>query len=483
MLTVKKKNTKYYITSAIGILIMLLFGFLGPAGEMSALGMRILGIYLGAIFLWATTDVIWPSLLAIFLIGLTGYKSIGDFLVSGFGNSTLIFVWLCYVFAQIINESGVSAHVARAICSVKFAKGRPWVITFLFFLASYAVAALANVSGGIVICWAMFSEYARNIGCKKGEAWPVYTLTGMTLAGMAGSCAFSYRSPGNIFAGYAAQLGYEVSFLGWFVVGFVFTWLMMALYLALGRFVLKIDASKCASELSVEGNANRLTKYQKQLMVCLAILIVLFLAQGMLPATSAVGALLSKLGNCGIMLALLIPMALIHRKEDGKPFGDIVSATRKGVQWPVFYLLLLNLPMAGIINDPELGIAASVKLLLDPVFGGNSGSLLFMILTILFGILLTVFIGNVPATTICWSVTSIYAASLNVNLAMLACICTMIGTTTVMLPCSNPVAAMLHGQSDWLESRNVMKYAAWGLLLVFISALATYLVFGGWIFG
>lgn len=478
---IRKKNTRYYIFSAIGIFIMLFFGRLPVMGSMSVLGMQILGIYIGAIFLWGTTDLIWPSLLAIVLIGLSGYTSIGELLSSGWGNSTLIFIWLTFVFAAIIDASGVSGYIAYKVCSLKISNKRPWVITFLFFFAAYAVAVMTSVTGGIVICWSIFSQYAKSIGCKKGEAWPAYTMTGMTLAGMAGSCAFTFRSPGNIFVGYAQELGYEVNFLSWFVVVFAFTWLLMALYLIFGKFVLKIDASKCEHDYTFE-EAQKLTVYQKQLLGCLALLVVLFLMQSMIPVSTTVGAFLGKLGTSGIVLCLLIPMALIRRKETGKAFGDIILGTRNGVQWPVFYLLVLNLPMAGIINDADLGIAASAKQLLGPAFSGNSGALLFMLLTIILGLVLTIFIGNVPATTICWSITSVYAAAVGIHLAMLAAIATVIGTTCVLLPCSNPVAAMLHGQSDWVESGAVIKYAGIGVVLTGISAFAVYLLFGSWIF-
>ena len=469
------KNLKYYITSAIGILIMLFFGKLPVLGVMSELGMQLLGIYIGAIFLWATTDLVWPSLLAIFLIGCTDYTSISAALSNGFGNTTVIYIWLMYMFAAIIHASGISGHIAKGICSVKFAKGKPWVITFLFLLASYVVALTTNVSGGIVICWAIFSQYAKGVGYKKGEAWPVYTMTGMAIIGMAGSVGFPFRAPANIFVGYAKELGFETNFIQFTLVMFLITAIITILYLLVGKYLLKIDASKCENEYNY-GQNEKLTGYQKAIIAIFIIMVILFLLKSLLASTSPIGAFLAKLGDCGVVLLLLIPMAIIHRKGTNKPFGDLLMATKNGVVWPVFYLMILNLPMGAIINNKDLGIAASAKLLLDPLFGGNNGAMLFIICTVLVSVLVTIFVGNVPAITICWAVTSIYAPTLGVNCALLAWVCSILGTCVVMLPCSNPVAAMLHGQDEWLESKDVVKHAGLGAIYTVIAGVIVFAV-------
>ena len=42
-------SKKYYVNSAIVVLLMVLFRFIPPFGSMTALGMTILGIFLGAL--------------------------------------------------------------------------------------------------------------------------------------------------------------------------------------------------------------------------------------------------------------------------------------------------------------------------------------------------------------------------------------------------------------------------------------------------
>ncbi len=480
--TMRKKNTTYYVKAAIGILTILIFHIIPPIGMMSEVGTKIFGIYIGTIFLWITTDLIWPSLLACVLIGLSGHTTIGAYLSSGWGNSSLIFVWLCFIFAEFINASGVTTYIATTIVRQKFTRGRPWVIAVVFFLSAYAVGSLVSVTGGIVIAWALFTQYARNVGYKKGEAYPVFVMVGMALAGLGGTSMWTFRSPGNIIIGYVAEAGYSVNFISFAVAAFCFTWIMLALYILVGKFIFKIDVSKSRQEYEFQ-EAPKLTKYQKQLLFCLALLIVMFMLQSLIPASTSIGAFLSGLGNSGLILMLIIPMAIIRQKETGRAFADIASGTKNGVAWPVFYLLVLNLPIAGLLTNAELGISATITSVLGPLFGGSGGTLIFIIVFTVISLIITAFIGNTPAAVISWTMTFTVAELMGINLAMLGLLTVMLAQTICLLPSSNPVAAMLHGQSDWVTPKQIYLYAGVALVLTFLSAIIIWLVFGGWIFG
>ena len=62
---VKKGNTLYYLHSTIGLLLIFGFGHLPPFGTVTPVGMQVLGIFAGMIYLWSFVSVLWPSLLGI----------------------------------------------------------------------------------------------------------------------------------------------------------------------------------------------------------------------------------------------------------------------------------------------------------------------------------------------------------------------------------------------------------------------------------
>ena len=70
--TARAKSVKYYILSLIGVAIMLFFGYLPPIGTITPLGMKVLGIFLGAIWCFSTVGCFWPALLSLILFGTSG---------------------------------------------------------------------------------------------------------------------------------------------------------------------------------------------------------------------------------------------------------------------------------------------------------------------------------------------------------------------------------------------------------------------------
>ena len=62
MLSAISKNKAYYVNLIIYILITFGIGFLQPFGEITELGMKCLGVFIGSIYGWLTLGLIFPSL-------------------------------------------------------------------------------------------------------------------------------------------------------------------------------------------------------------------------------------------------------------------------------------------------------------------------------------------------------------------------------------------------------------------------------------
>ena len=57
----RSKDMKTYIHSIIGIIIMFGFGYLPAPEPITPMGMQVLGIFIGLIYLWCLVDLLWPS--------------------------------------------------------------------------------------------------------------------------------------------------------------------------------------------------------------------------------------------------------------------------------------------------------------------------------------------------------------------------------------------------------------------------------------
>lgn len=476
----RPKNITYYINSAIGVCIMLFFGYLPTFSTVTPMGMKILGIYIGLLYLWSTVDLIWPSLLGIVVTGFTGYQSVSGLLSAGWGDGTNVYIWLICLFAYFITKSGVSDNIVRGIMSMKIAKGRPWMVSFLFLTAAYAVGALVSMTPACLIVWAFFQKFAQEMNYKKGDKYVSFMIVGIALAGLMGFTLFNFRVPGSILIGYIEAAGGHVSFVGYSITAFLVGYGSLVVYTLIGKLFIRPDVERIKSGYQFE-KGEKMTAYQKQLLGLTVALIVVFIVQSMFSST-VVGQFLSKLGTSGIVVVFLLIMGFIKRK-DGSFFADLLDGTKNGVPWPVFYLLTIGMPLAFAMTDESLGIQAMLSSVFDSVLGGGvSGFFVFVIFITFLSALSTQFLLNQIPGMVIFPIASAYCATLNVNPGMLACMITICANSSIILPSANPIAGVMHGMTDWISSRDIYKYAIPLVISVWLLAVVVWLVFGNTFF-
>ena len=75
------------IHSAIGVAIMVLFRFLPlQLPEVTPIGMQVLGIFIGTLYLWTFADPLWGSLMAIAMLGFSDYMPMAGIIKEAFGS-------------------------------------------------------------------------------------------------------------------------------------------------------------------------------------------------------------------------------------------------------------------------------------------------------------------------------------------------------------------------------------------------------------
>lgn len=469
-----RNNTAYYIKSAAGILVMLIFAVIPPFGSITPLGMRILGIYIGTIVLWALVDMIWPSLLGIMLVSLTGYMPFDEYISSGFGNTTVIFVFLISIFAGFITSSGVSDSIARYVVSRKIARGRPWIVSSLFILASYLIACLISSVAATLVVLEFFSQFAKKAGYRKGEKYPTLMMVCITFAAHMGGSVWTFRTPDAILVGYIKAQGGSVPLVPYFLCSVFIGAGALVLYLLYCKFFVKADTAplmNCCSEIEPVP----MTGYQKKLLACSFVLLMLLIAESMLPSDTALGGLLGSIGTNGIVTAVLVVM-MFFRLKGGESFADIEQGT-KSVPWKIFYVIIFNMPMASILNDSTLGISSTLSGTLTSLFGAEINTTLFIFIMTVLMVICTTFIGNVTVCLMFYNIVAMFAPALGISTAVLACIISLTSNASVILPGANPQAAMLHARKDWVETKDVAKYGAIQSAAVVATVMLAYVLF------
>lgn len=125
------------IFSIIGILIMFLGFLLPPFAGISKAGVIIIFIFAGALLLWTFVSGDWASILALVLIGLSGYYGAGAAgfkaaLVSALGNDTVLTIMFLSILFGGLQMSGALSYLVKWFLSRKSSLDIP----MLFWLSS-----------------------------------------------------------------------------------------------------------------------------------------------------------------------------------------------------------------------------------------------------------------------------------------------------------------------------------------------------------
>ena len=137
------KNKLYWMHSFISLALMFGFGFLPPIEPITAMGMKVLGAFLGLLYGWMFIELGWPSLFGVLALSMSGCMTMDQILVAGIGSSTFSLVLFMLIFAALVDSVGGCQYIATYCITRKWTAGRPWLFITLFLFAAYAMATMA----------------------------------------------------------------------------------------------------------------------------------------------------------------------------------------------------------------------------------------------------------------------------------------------------------------------------------------------------
>ena len=470
--TPAKKTRGYYINSMISLLIIALFHLLPPFSTLTRTGMNVTGIFLGVIYAFSTVDIIWPALLGILLLGSTELYTMTEAFTKAFGNDTWLFILFILTFAAIINEAGVSASIANWVVSRPFSRRRPWVISWLLLTTAYVVAALVSVTPGVVITCAILYTMCENYGYRPHDRYPTLMVIGITLAGLMGNTAFPFKSLSMMVLRSLQNLtGESVTFFVYTLLAVVLSYGVVMAYLLACRVLFRPDVQRIRDSDYLYEGETKLDAYQKRVLGLLALFfLLLFLPEtlsGVLPAAAA----LSKLGKTAVCVLLLCLAGFFVKPETGRARVDLAEMMKKGVPWPTMMLLAFALLMTSSITNQATGIQPFLQSLFEPVFGSAPNPVIFILAVCAIQLALTNVFANMVIALLLVPLVCTYAPLAGVsNVMMCVCICVLVNVS-LLLPSSSPFAALLHGNSEWVTSKDIYRYFGLSLLLILPTAV------------
>lgn len=454
------KKYNYIIHCLVGILFMFGFGKLPPLEPVTEVGMQVLGIFIGVVYLWSTVGLVWPSLLALVAFVLSDYGKLKTVISSSFGDSTTMLVLFAMVLFGAIESAGVTQYISRWFLSRKILNGRPIVFSFLFLYATFIVSVLgASLTAVILMMWPIIYGILRDIGYKKGEAYTSLMIFGTIIGAISGQMIKPFKGAAlTIIGSFEKTSGLTVDYLPYMAYGMIMGTLAIFSYCVLMKFVFRPDLSKIRDITIEKINKEKLPPMdlrQKILAICLVACFVLVLLPSILPASLPFIKQLNKLGALGITIALVVFICAF--KIDGKPIAQIKEIA-KHINWGVFFLVASCMTLTAALGDETTGISQYLSSVLEPLLGGHS-TMSFTIILMVFCMIMTNFANNAVLGAVMMPIMYPFALECGANPLAVATVLMFSVHAALLTPAGSPAAALLHGNRDWIDVKDIYKYS------------------------
>ena len=479
-----KNFVKNYIHYVIGLAIMFAFRFIpvGVLPNVTPVGLQVLGIFIGTLYLWTTVDPLTSSLISLCMIGLSDYAPAAGVLQQAFGTPVVVQLFFLMIFIGGLTNRKLTVYIARWIMTRKFIEGKPWVFTFVMLFGSFLISAFINAFAPILLFWPVLYGVFKDVGYTRNDKYPKIMLIAIVVAALIGFPVPPYMSNGLALLGnfrgllekfpvLAAMPGVMISNATYFLITFTLGTLLILVSVLIMKYVFRPDVTPLKS-VSIEMlNRNPLppmNQAQKIYGVFLGIFIFVMLVPSLLPNLPV----LSYLNANSIIIGTVLVAILCSIKTEDGPVMKLADVMGKDFAWPTYYLCVAAILIGSVLTAESTGITPFLNAILIPVFGNMSG-MMFTIVLLLIATVLTNVSNSLVIGMILQPVVCSYCAQAGVNPApIITLLIFTVLMTAACTPAASPFAAMMFGNKEWLDAADVYKYAPVFVIFELVIVLA-----------
>ena len=369
----KKIDISYLIKIFVGAFFLFGFGFLPAADPITPVGMRVIGIFIGTIWLIATVNPAWPSILCVALLGTTPLYTMNDAIKASYGNWITPFLMGIFILGYALTKSGIANRFVLWIMSRPYLKGRPWLFTAAFLFSIIVIGYLMD-------CFALIGFYlgcveiiANQLGYEKKSKYTTGLAIGVGfMIAIVGASTPFQSHVAMVLGSYANHTGMAIPAFTYVTWGFIPMLLVFAAYMLIFRFVIRPDVSnfyKAEGEI-MKGESAPMSREQKGILAIYSGVILLWLLPGLLQLVGVAPELVSTLNGLGLVFPPFIGIALMSViRVSGKPLLSFGDAARN-IAWPIIVLVNCNMLLGNAITREEVGFTMWFQQVFEPLLKG-----------------------------------------------------------------------------------------------------------------
>lgn len=469
----------YFINSIIGLALIFGFGFLPAIEPLTPLGMKLLGIFLGMVYLFTVCDVTWPSIAAIIALGLSGYCTINEAIAASMGHPVVFQSIMAYLVTGAMQYYGVAEFVARWIISRKCFRGRPMVFTYAYFLAFTFVCIIINSVAMIFLGWTILYGVYRMTGYKRGDKYVTLSLIGLVLSFMMGGAVVPFRSwQYSLVMQYGEAAGIEINFAVFMAVGAIITFGTITLYTLAMKYVFKTDFSKLRDfdPQSLKSEYAHMNKRQTIVLVVNAVVIGVILLASIVPSSSFIYEFFNNtLSTAGIYGIGAIALCLIPLNKKRQPLIEFFDVAAFSMRWEVILMVGATMAVSSAVISEQSGLLAFASTALGPLFVGK-GPIGVLLIVILLSALLTNIGSNIGFGALLIPMVTPFLAPTGANPVVVGIALIYVVNMGLILPGASAPAAIIHSNTEWMDSKEIYKVLCFSMALTLLVAIRTLVV-------
>ena len=458
----KEKKDLYWVHVVIGFAILILFSWVFPApSPITPLGMKVVGAFLMMVYTWSTIGTLWPSLLGLFFVSISGVG--GDAGLNGVwmqavGNYTVLLTLFAMVLFGAVDEVGDTLYICKWLLTRKVFAGRPFVFLAIFYLCCFVLSTLVSPISGLIIMWPISLRLVETMGVTRDDAFWKFFFVGMFLCMTLGQPFFPFMGAQLIpCSAFASMTGTSIPMLPYMLVNLIMTFLIMAVFLLLIK-VLRVDISKLKDVnpdmIEEQMPLPPMDLRQKAFLWMIPIYLIALIVPSFLPKDNPVVAFLNSLGVLGVTVAFFV--FFLVARFNGKPMLDMKEVAYKQFNWGIFFMIAAAVFTANQLSSPATGVSAWLVQVLDPILG-NQSEMGFIAIMFTVALLITNFANNAAMAVVLLPVVIQFSAKLGIDAMPVAMGVILMVFVAMLTPAASPHAGMMWGRKDIYSPGEIMS--------------------------
>ena len=434
-------DTSKLIISICCFAVMIIFWLLPAPEPLTPIGMKVIGVFIGTVVLLSAVNTVWPAILAVVLLSLTGVVNLNGAIAGTLGGWVVYFVLMSFIMTYALNESGFTSRLVAKFMSQKFVSKSPWTFTISLGVLGMILGAFIDQVPAAAFMLAFNAKIYQELGYTEKDKYPhianIFSIFGVNIGG-----AMTPISHSLIILGlgvYEGATGQTISLFNYLIYGIPTGIILFVLMSLIFRYTAKADFSKFENfdVNRVLDKQGPMTLKEKSVVTIFFLTVAMWIIPGILKMIAPASDFVVKLNSYSItfwaILAVVVLAVVCINKE---PLINIKEVVNHNINWAILIFIAIGCYFGSALCDEATGVNAFMAAKVAPLTANVSP--IIVVLIIAFAtVLMTNFASNVSTITVMTTVGVGLAMSTgNIGAAAIAMVTSFCGSAAYLMPSS-----------------------------------------------